>query len=445
MTGVDPILSKGLNLMAVPQLVIAPDSGRLPLSSRVHELGNRGDDTSRLTEGGAIHVCVISPLGSELYGSELQCSGGAEFQLFLLANTLAADAQYRVSVLTTVKDGEGTEQVGRVVLIKRQARGRLNATSWGLALKTLWGYVAAFLEMFSLFRSINADVFVHASAGVEVGAYALICRLLRRRFVFVVASSADLCEPYGKVTSPLRWLYPLGVRYAHAVVCRSVEQQRWLQLNFHREGILIKAAHAERRPNCIDQPPREREALLWVGRITSLKRPQLFLDVVRRYPNTPCIMVVMKDNGSPELWFDVRTQAAALPNLRLHENVAWHQMDVFFEQATALVCTSEYEGFPNTFVQAAMAGTPILSYSVDPDGVLARHQIGMCAEGSFDLLLQSVQQLLSSKVLRDEYGRRGYAYAIKHHRLSESVGRFKQVVRTLLRKNADVRYSRNGA
>ena len=79
------------------------------------------------------------------------------------------------------------------------------------------------------FINIDADIYLHAGAGVEVGAYGLICRLLRRRFLFFIASSADLWEPYGKVEGPLKWLFPLGVRLAHEVVCRSAEQQDHLQ------------------------------------------------------------------------------------------------------------------------------------------------------------------------------------------------------------------------
>ncbi|HET6674748.1 MAG TPA: glycosyltransferase family 4 protein [Nitrospiraceae bacterium] len=376
-----------------------------------------------------------------MYRSKAGCSGGAEFQLFLLANALSADPGYRVSVLTTVNDGVGTEQTGPVTLIKRRPGGRLGGTCWRPTLKVVRGYVEAFFEMFALFRSINADVYIHAGAGVEVGAYALICRLLHRRFVFVVASSADLCEPYGKVGSPLRSLYPLGVRFAHTVICRSEEQHDWLRARFHREGTIIRSAHAEIEPQGGNRGSSERHTLLWVGRVTPVKRPHQFLNVVRRFSDEPCTMVIMKDDGYPDLWLDIREQAAALPNLRVHENVPWHAMSRFFEEAKALVCTSEYEGFPNTFVQAAMAGAPIVSWSVDPDGVLARHRIGVCAAGSFEQLLLTTQQFLSSRSLRDEYGRRAYAYANEYHRLSGAAERYKHVFRSLVKTGSKSRSS----
>lgn len=382
---------------------------------------------------GNVHVCVISPLGASLYGSEVECAGGAEFQLFLLAHALAGEEGYKVSVLVTVNDVEGSEQVGRLTLVKRRSGGRLIQKRWYSAPNGIVNYLAAFVEMLALFRSINADVYIHAGAGVEVGAYAAICRFLKKRFVFVVASSADVREVAGGVTSPLQWLYPLGVRYAHVVVCRSTEQQEWLRARFHKEGVLIKTAHAERTERNAGRVFQEKETLLWVGRVVPLKRPQLFLDVARHYPQVPCTMVIKKDDGHPDLWSEIRTQAATIPNLCVHENMPWHEMDSFYESAKVLVCTSEYEGFPNTFVQAAMVRTPILSLAVDPDGVLTRQGIGACAGGSFAQLLRLVQQFLASGSLRRECGHRAYRYAMEHHQLSEAVKRFKGVIHDVLK------------
>jgi len=98
--------------------------------------------------------------------------------------------------LTTVRDTPGVEQHGPVTVVKRQGRDRL-------ARGSLRGYASAFLDMRRALREINADVYLHAMAGVEVGAYAVICRLLRRRFVYVVVSLADLSEPRGLVQGPV--------------------------------------------------------------------------------------------------------------------------------------------------------------------------------------------------------------------------------------------------
>lgn len=382
-----------------------------------------------------IKVCFISPLGYGLYNPASQSPfGGAEVQFFLLAHELAQDPAFEVAVLTTVPDSPGTEPQGRLTLVKRQGQGRrsVGANAAGRDRLRAWrGYGAAFGEMWSLFRELDADVYLHAGAGVEVGAYALIGRLLRRRFVYVLVSSADLSDPYGKVEGPLKRLFPLGMRLADAVVCQTQEHLAALKARYHREGVLIRTGHPlpSRPPAAGAQDGKS--TILWAGRAHPLKQPGMFLDLIARLPQERGVMVIMRDDCHPTLLEDVRAQAAGLRNLTLHEDVPWRDIGRFFEEAKLFVNTSTYEGFPNTFVQAAMQATPILSWTVDPDGVLARHRIGLCAGGSFEKLVALAGQLCAAEATRDAWGRRALAYAREHHDLHRSAAALKALMKSL--------------
>jgi len=375
-------------------------------------------------------VCFISPLGYGLYNRHSGYQfGGAEVQFFLLAHTLASDPEFQVTVLTTVREDPGSERQGPLTVVKRRGGDRL-------ANGSLRGYASAFLEMRRVLRDIGAAVYLHAGAGVEVGAYALICRLLRRRFIFVVASSADLRKPNGLIQGPLAWLYPLGIRLADAVICRTSEQLEWLRTHYGREGVLIRSGHCvpEHVPESLVR--LEKTTILWVGRMHPLKQPGMFLDLAERLPKEPCVMVIMRDPAHEDLARTVRARSAAMENLTVYEDVPFNEMEKFFEGAKLIVNTSTYEGFPNTFVQAAMYGTPILSWTVDPDGVLARHKIGICAEGSYDRLVASAERLCASESLRAELGKRATGYAREHHDVNRSAEALKAVVRALPGRNA---------
>jgi glycosyltransferase involved in cell wall biosynthesis len=110
--------------------------------------------------------------------------------------------------------------------------------------------------------------------------------------------------------------------------------------------------------------------------------------------------------------------------------VAWQDIGRFFEDAKLFVNTSTYEGFPNTFVQAAMQATPILSWAVDPDGVLTRHRIGYCADGSFERLVEETRRLCASESRRADMGRRAWDYARQYHDLQRSVRELKALVQS---------------
>ncbi len=378
-----------------------------------------------------IKVCFISPLGYGLYrpGSGYPF-GGAEAQFFLLSRELSVDESFQASVLTTVKEGPGEERQGALTVVKRQGLDRLGpraGRTWWDPLGAAPRYAAAFWAMYGILRAIDADVYLHAGAGVEVGAYALICRLLRRRFVFVVVSDADLSKPSTQVRGSLRWLYPIGLRLADGVVCQTREHQNWLRERYGIEGRLIRTGHPT-----VKRTGEQRTTVLWVGRTHPLKQPQMFLDLVERLPNERCVMVVMRHPEYQDLMTTIQERAGTLVNLTVYEDVPLSDMDQHFERAKLFINTSTYEGFPNTFVQAAVHGTPILSWMVDPDGVLRQHGIGICAAGSFGRLVAAAGQICSSEELRAKLGDRGHEYATTHHDLSRSASELKALVRGLV-------------
>lgn len=373
-----------------------------------------------------IKVCFVSPLGYGLYRPESGLPfGGAEVQTFLMARELSGDQAFRVSVLTTVDDEPGVEQLDTLMLFKRRGQRRLSGRpGWFAGLRSYW---SAFREMREQFRVIDADVYVHAGAGVEVGTYALICRWLRRRFVWVVASMADVNELFGKVEGPLAWLYPLGVRLADEVICRTRDQQKALAARYQRAGALIRTGHIV-RPGATREP----STVLWVGRIHPLKQPLMFLDLAEQLPAERCVMVGMRDRAHEGLWHQVRERAIRLPNVQWYENVPFSSVGGHFAEAKLFVSTSEYEGFPNTFVQAAANGVPIVSWRVDPDRVLSEHRIGICAGGSFERLLSSARMLCTDDHQRREMGSRAKTYAREYHDLEKWAAEFKCLLRRLV-------------
>lgn len=379
-------------------------------------------------------VCFISPLGYGLYNpqSGLQF-GGAEVQFYLLAKALAKDSAYAVSVLTTVDHQPGIEFCDGLRVYKRLGRGRVESKSRRRGVlghvQRFLSYLFAFKEMKQQFIEIDADIYLHAGAGVEVGAYGLICRLLGRRFLFFIASTADLWEPYGTVKGPLKWLFPLGIRLAHEVVCRSVEQQKGLKSRYGRAGVLIRTGHPS-------PPTRDvkKSYVLWVGRGNPLKQPEIFLELAARIPQHRFVMVVSHENAHFDLLRRVRAGAARLRNLELYEDVPWSGVDRYFAGAQLFINTSTHEGFPNTFVQSVLSGTPVVSLLVDPDGILGEQQIGICAGGDFERLVEVTEQLLDDAEERARLGQRANAYGLANHSLDMVTAELKRLIRIVMGK-----------
>jgi glycosyltransferase involved in cell wall biosynthesis len=105
---------------------------------------------------------------------------------------------------------------------------------------------------------------------------------------------------------------------------------------------------------------------------------------------------------------------AAAPNVEYLGGQTQDQVNAVLAQSDLLVCTSDYEGFANTFIQAWLRRVPVVSLHVDPDGLLSRTGLGIVSHTE-DRLYVDVADLLDSPEKRLEIGARCRAYAAANH------------------------------
>ena len=103
-----------------------------------------------------------------------------------------------------------------------------------------------------------------------------------------------------------------------------------------------------------------------------------------------------------ELFQSVSARAAKLKNVKFHEHVPYAKVQQYFDRAEVFVNTSEFEGFPNTFIQAGQGGATILSLLVDPDELLSVQHAGLCSAGDWQTFLEDARELLEDEA--DAFG-----------------------------------------
>jgi glycosyltransferase involved in cell wall biosynthesis len=326
------------------------------------------------------HVCFVGLNNLRVLAPD-HCGGfvgGAELQQTLLARALVARG-FKVSMVVADHgqadgacwDGIVTYKAYRMdagVPILRFFHPRLSRT---------WAAL----------RRADADIYYSSCSDVVVAIVAAFARRHRRRAVFRIASDVD-CDPKRtffllrrKKWSFLRLLcdnslYRFGLRGTHLILAQTTAQQQAMRENFGKPSRVV--------PSLVDVEPlrhpfEQRDiAVLWVGTVRALKRPELLFELAARLPQVHFTLVGGAATEDPAYFERVRAAAARLANVTMPGFVPVEQIKTYFERARVLINTSAVEGFPNTYLQAWAHGTPVVAFH-DPDGVIERHGLGRTA------------------------------------------------------------------
>jgi len=278
-------------------------------------------------------------------------------------------------------------------------------------------------DVVGLLRRIDPDIVFIQTAGEQVAAAALYKRLARKRLVFAGASDPDFAR--GTLPGMSRWhsmLYRLGLRAADAILVQNQDQLRALARNFGRDGRLLQNGYGE--PTA--QPGRFDGHVLWAATVKPLKRPDFFIELARRVPQRRFVMV-----GGPGLdpdaraYFDRMMRAAAdVPNLQVVGHVPFEQVGRWFDGTALVINTSEYEGLPNTFMQAWLRGTPTLSF-VRPESTPGVS--GTLACKTLDHMVDETQRLTADRVAWTRASKACRAHFQAHHTIEQVTRHYGEV------------------
>jgi glycosyltransferase involved in cell wall biosynthesis len=324
-------------------------------------------------------VCFISRSAYPLFNSNCKVIfGGAEVDIFTIASELAKDPKYQVSVLVGDFGQPDAEIQGNLTLYKSYKFTEVKI-----------------LQMVKLARKmlfINADIYVQESASGGTGLVAVICKLMRRKFIYRTASSIDSDGTFIKEHLLEGFVYRYGLKNASHVVTQTESDKEELIKNFGVKSSVIR--NALRLPESIEN---NRHTVLWVGRSEKLKQPHLFIELAKAFPQEKFVMICPPADFNSVDWTRLQEEAHQISNLEFIPYVSFAEIGTYFSKVAIFVNTSKYEGFPNTFVQAASYGVAILSLNVNPDDFLTVYSCGVYAEGDFTKMQDALHQLLNSR------------------------------------------------
>jgi len=353
-----------------------------------------------------MRICIIAHNAyGAMTGEKSGHIGGVERQTSLLATWLMRRG-HSVSVITWGNDNPDDELHSGIKIIK------LCRAEEGFPV-VRFAYPRSYSLLSALMRA-NADLYFHNCAEDITGIIALFCKIRKRPFIYSVASDIDCLASIPTLDWHERVLYKYGIRNASAIFTQTKHQKKLLSANFLLESTRIPMPATPKKTllGINTEERRQIKKVIFVGRIHPIKRINIFLELAQRCKEYVFEVIGPFDMEPSEIE-KILEQIEKLPNLEYLGRVDVTQMHNVYIQSSLLCCTSEYEGFPNTFLEAWGYGIPVIS-TFDPDNLIVKEELGVSAS-TLDELEAGIRTVLHSPDKYRALSENAITYVEKNH------------------------------
>ncbi len=328
-------------------------------------------------------------------------AGGAQRQQWLLARAMARRGHESVVAVQTGQPEDLQPEIDGVRFVAAQP-GRL------------------LISLFRLVRRERPDWWYWRIADYRIGPLFLWARLLGISTIFAAALDRDCTPRHGLRRNPRLWpFYAWGLRLADRIVVQHQNQLDRLPIPLASKASIVT--------NIVDiEPPVEPKTgyVAWVAAIRHQKRADRLIELAHHMPETRFVMggpFSESDILAPPVYREqVRRGIASSPNIDYRGPLSAHDARAVIYSADVFLSTSEYEGLPNTMLEAWSGAVPVVAWGVDPGGIITRHQAGLHAHTD-TATIEALRALLDDPARRQALGENGLAY-VKQHHVADRVG-----------------------
>lgn len=334
--------------------------------------------------------------------------GGAEYQIKLLIDHIKDlyDLYYMARNITFIESKIKLINVPHIKLLNKFGNS----------------FFLDALNIYQMLKKINPDVIYQRVRSAYTGIAAFYAIKHNKNMIWHVSSDNDVKPFKFNFKKQIifdyidRKLAEYGIRNCSKIIVQTEDQSKLLKEHYARKcDAIIPNFH----PYAVCEIKKENPIkILWVSNFKDMKRPELFVKVAKhfeRYDNVQFYMVGRKPNNKHQA--QIEEEITKIKNLMHLGERTLEEVNELFCRAHIFINTSDFEGFPNTFIQAWMRRVPVVSLNVDPDDILKNYGIGFHS-GSFEQIVKDTRRLIQDKQLRDTMGEKAQRYALKNHSLA---------------------------
>ncbi len=368
-----------------------------------------------------LKICFFSPNALPLIESKETGFGGGELDMWHIAQELSKDENFEVyfSVLGEKNEKRKIEKINLVIIENYFPKIRR-----GNYLRYLW-------RIISVHAKIKADIYFSKGSSLESVLCFFAAKIFRKKFIFKLQHEweTNFEDLKDKMLGGKKWLAPLVVLVFKnsKLIAQTKIQQELLKRNYNLNSEVIYNSHP-----IMPFEKKEREFILWVSRMVDYKKPEVLINLAKKFPDEKFVMIGQKDNEYKDLAQKIDNEISALKNVRLIPGVPRDKIEEeYFQKAKIFVLTSEREGLPNVLIDAMKSGTPVLSFLADPDNIIENNKLGFFVKGNFNQLVEKTKLLLEDKKLWEEISARAYGFARNNFNIEKTIFNYKMIFQKL--------------
>lgn len=362
--------------------------------------------------------CFFGYISGALKGNT---GGGAELQIALLAKALALK-KHEVVVI----DPSATES-----FITQEGVQLLNVPGWNNGIPGIRLFLYRIPILKNLFIKQNADYYY-----VRMKTYMHLIpfwasRKINRKFIIALASDLETSSffknfKYKYKTNfnlfrfltmdiPNSIVFPFLLKRADFILLQHSDQGKNLK---KVRGEIIVFQNIFNFSSLPKVSNKTEDYFIIPGTLSVLKGVKNLIKLLKLLNNKVRIVIVGQpvDKKSEKIYQRLKKKEYITLKGRLTHN----ETIQLIANAKALINTSNFEGFPNIFLEAWATGVPVISLNVNPGNIFNKYDLGIYCEGDLNKMKESIELFNTYPINKEKL----ISYVSEFHDFSTAGDRF---------------------
>lgn len=281
-----------------------------------------------------------------------------------------------------------------------------------------WGKLEIVHEWLSILWNLltfRPRIVLHRGADRVVYPLAVLSKICNARFVQFGASDTDF-EPGKELIAGgahNRELWQKALGKVENIVTQNAYQHDSLKLHYGKESLILFNIWGKPDSSQVTGHGSQVTDVVWVANLRRLKRVEWILKAAKAMPHIQFTIIGGPSGSEKEYYHHFEKEAKSISNLHFLGKRTFQETNVIVANSRLLCCTSEFEGFPNTFLQAWAYDVPVVS-TVNPNDCITELGLGKVISDVLQLQF-AVDELLNSAEFYTQCQQNIRDYFTLHH------------------------------